>query len=164
MPENIAPQPKNLIAFKTICQSKYIGYSMASYGMTQVSKDLQELEGYNPEGMFQIGSDPKKPIAEIKNRNAMLGMQKNGPFSQMIGMNIIVSIYTMWEEVWRKKIAEELKLENKNEVGCDVMGEVNRVRQAIVHHDSFPIDDFKPTIFEWPLTEEGRFWFTSKRA
>lgn len=133
-------QPKSLVEFKRTTQAFHTAYCMANAGMGYIATDIENLEGYNPDGKFQIGEkdetfDSRTAVAEMKNSQAVDGMRKNGPFSQIIAHGIINWIYSLWDEEYREKIASELG-KSTNDIMSDVMGDVRIVRNFIVHHNA----------------------------
>lgn len=111
---------------------------MANSGMGYIASDLENMEGYNPDGKFQIGEkdetfDSRTAVAEMKNSQAIDGMRKNGPFSQIIAHGILNWIYSLWDEEYREKIATELG-EDTNNIMCDVVGDIRLLRNFIIHH------------------------------
>lgn len=110
---------------------------MANHGMNSIAEEIEAIDGYNPEGKFQIGEkdpnfDTRTAVSEMKNSMAVDGMRKNGPFSQIIAHGILNWIYSMWNEEFRSKIGVELGWET-NDVMCDVMGDIRLLRNFIVH-------------------------------
>ncbi|WP_415905649.1 hypothetical protein ACMXYW_06570 [Neptuniibacter sp. QD48_55] len=152
-------QPQSLVEFKKISHAYHIAYSMASHGMLKTKTDLENLEGMNPEGLFQVGNGPPekgKTIAEIPTKFALSGMDKNGPFSQLIANGIIVLLYELWNEDYRSKISDELGCAT-NEVMCDVMGDLRLIRNWITHAGSCADTKIKNLkVLKWP-NQEGPF-------
>lgn len=135
-PNNMT-QPKSLIEFKRVTHAFHAAYCMANAGMSYISSDIENMDGYNPDGRFQIGQKDetfshRTAVAEMRNKEAVDGMRKNGPFSQIIAHGIIIWVYSLWNEEYRKKIAEELGKET-NDIMCDVMGDIRILRNFIVH-------------------------------
>lgn len=52
----------------------------------------------------------------------------------IIGNLCLVMIYQLWEDHYRQKLAQEVKLE-KNDIASDLFHEINKIRQAIVHNN-----------------------------
>ncbi len=151
-------QPSSLIEFKKLTHTYHIAHAMANYGMDNTRKELSEMEGMNPEGLFQVGSKDieRKGVAEIPTKCALTGMEKNGPFSQLIAHGIIVLIYELWNEDYRSKIAKEVGCKT-NELMCDVMGDLRHIRNWIVHNESVAdkkVNEF--SVLKWP-SERGPF-------
>ncbi len=143
----IQPQPKELIKFKKVTHGVYTAYSMSNFGMQKVADELNGMEEMNPDGLFQIGSKDlkRKAISEIKTKHALNGLKENGPFSQLIAFGMITWIFAMWEEEYRKKIANELNVQ-KADILCDVMGDLRFFRNWIVHNNGFANKDVKKLV------------------
>jgi hypothetical protein len=144
----IQPQPKELIRFKRVTHAVYTAYSMSNFGMQKVLDELSGMKEMNPEGLFQIGetSDSKrKAISEIQTKDALIGLAKNGPFSQLIAFGMITWTFAMWEEEYRQKIADELNVQ-KSDILCDVMGDLRFFRNWIVHNNGVANKDVKKLI------------------
>ena len=155
----IEPQPKELIRFKRATHAVYTAYSLSNYGMYQLGedikkhlgKDIKKMDFTNLEGVFQIGSSDleKEALSEMKTKDVLLWMEKNGPFSQLIGHGLIVWIFAYWEELYRGKIADEIGVV-KNRIMSDVMGDIRIIRNSIVHNNGIVNKDFKKLkIFTW---------------
>ncbi len=132
-------QPDSLLAFKKMTHVFYFAYCMANAGMQYIVDYVESMDGYNPEGVFQIGrntSDHRRlAVAALKNKDALSGMRKDGPFSQIIAHGTINWIYSLWNEEYRAKVAAELELE-VGDVMCDVMGDLRIIRNFIVHDNA----------------------------
>lgn len=143
----IEPQPKELIKFKRVTHAVYTAYSMSNLGMQRIADELKGMKEMNPEGLFQIGSSylKRKAVSEIKTKDALIGLEKNGPFSQLVAFGMITWIFAMWEEEYRKKIADELNVQ-KNDILCDIMGDLRFFRNWIVHNNGIANKDVKKLI------------------
>jgi len=49
-------QPSALIEFIKLTHAFHIAHTMANYGMNNTGKDLSEMDGMNPDGLFQVGT------------------------------------------------------------------------------------------------------------
>ena len=130
-------QPKSLLEFRRMTHSFYTAYFMSDYGMANMVSDFEEMEGYDPEGNFQLGTGSnsdgsKTALAEMKNKRVMEAMSSSGPFSQIIAHGIISYIFTLWDVTYRKEIAVEIGVE-ENDVMCDVIGDLRVIRNFIAH-------------------------------
>lgn len=145
-------QPIALIEFKKLTHAYHIAHTMANYGMDNTGKEISEMDGMNPEGVFQVGSKDieRNAVAEIPTKYALSGMVKNGPFSQLIAHGIIVLIYELWNEDYRSRIAKEISCKT-NEVMCDVMGDLRHIRNWITHNGSIADSKVRNlTKMKWP--------------
>lgn len=156
-------QPKALIEFKKLTHVYYIAHTMANHGMSNTANEIAGMDAMNPEGVFQVGTKDieRKAVAEIPTKFALSGMEKNGPFSQLIAHGIIVLIYELWNEDYRSKIAKELGCKT-NEVICDVMGDLRHIRNWITHNGSIADNKIKDlTVLKWP-SKKGPFAIKSE--
>lgn len=83
--------------------------------------------------------DPNQPtsgtlhqstIKEFKERN-----KRNGSNFEFLGNMCIVAIYQFWEDYYRKKIAELYNIE-PSRVESDVLGDISKIRNSIIHNNS----------------------------
>ena len=58
---------------------------------------------------------------------------RDGPHFQLHRKSAIALAYAMWEDQYRRKIAEECGMADKNEIKSDVFQDLNKYRQAILH-------------------------------
>jgi len=126
---DISQQPASLVAFKHISHAYYSAYCMSNVGMKDTAESLKQMDGFNLEGVFQIGpkSPEHEPIAQMPTKYMLQAMTKDGPFSQMIAHGLVIAIFTLWEDSYRLKIAKELGIDDKNEIGCDLMGVISDI-------------------------------------
>jgi tetratricopeptide (TPR) repeat protein len=71
---------------------------------------------------------------KLKERN-----KKDGNNDAVIANLCIVLIYQYWEDHYRKQIAEELGLSNKNDIESDIMGDLGSIRNSIIHHGAIAL-------------------------
>lgn len=147
----IQPQPKTLLEYKRITHTVFTAYNMSNHGMDKYANEINKLDGFNPDGVFQIGTSGEKreALSQMGNDDAIEAMQKNGAFSQIIAFGLIVFNFAMWEEEYRQKIADELKM-SKADILCDVMGDLRIFRNWIVHNNGIANKDVsKLTCMNW---------------
>lgn len=61
----------------------------------------------------------------------------------------IVMMYAYWEDNYREKIAHAAGFKSKNDVRCDIMRDLGILRNSIIHHKSYLINDKKCKILTW---------------
>jgi len=66
----------------------------------------------------------------------------NGLDRKLMSNLCLVAIYQLWEDEYRKKIAEEKGIET-NKLLIDILGDIRLIRIAIIHNNSKLISDFK---------------------
>lgn len=52
---------------------------------------------------------------------------------KMLSYSFVVMTYQIWEDEYRKKIAERLGLDKKNDLKSDIFGDIRHYRTSIVH-------------------------------
>lgn len=67
---------------------------------------------------------------DYKNRNS-----QNGRNCKFIGNMCLTMIYQYWEDNYREKIAKIFSV-NKNDVKSDLFGDINIIRNSIIHNNS----------------------------
>lgn len=74
-------------------------------------------------------------IKELVNRCA-----KNGFFTTELTKALLCMIYSLWDEIYRHKIAEASSCE-PSEIFCPLMGDLRKIRHCIMHHKSIVNDN-----------------------
>ena len=139
------PQPvinqavKILDTFRDYCQRQYLACFYAQMGVNY------ERERFNPApaNRLTVGSQlpdaPQLPgrsvIAEINQSDLYEALKPDGDFCNQHANALVVFIYHLWDDNFRKKIADVLSI-SKNEVECDLMGDVREIRHRIIHNQS----------------------------
>lgn len=158
--------------FGSIVNSIYGVYFDSTRGFSFVKEQLinsqlttiQAMKKTNPELVVNIEyldkrkiiygkGDPSKPEskmlqistqAELKARN-----EKGGANYKFIANMCLVSIYQYWEDEYRGKIEQALGLE-ENAVQSDIMGDINRLRQSIIHNKAIALKKVgKCKVLKW---------------
>jgi hypothetical protein len=68
--------------------------------------------------------------------------KERGNNFRMMSNMVVSTIYQLWEDNYRIKIAESLGIE-KNDLKSDSFGDLRIIRQAIIHNNGQAISDFK---------------------
>ena len=97
--------------------------------------------------------DPRSPDSvvlykcsqgEFKTRN-----EKNGSNYRFMANMCLITIYHYWEDEYRKRIACALG-KKKNQIVSDIMGDIKRLRNSVVHNNAFAKDSIeKYKILKW---------------
>lgn len=141
-------RPEALDAFRRACQEYVVFYGFVCDGMPSFRCFIEQLMIRHSAGRsdpYRIGVvDPVSglypaslPLGEVLDRS-----DRNGDFHNLIGKLTIVAIFSIWEDFYRDKIAEELKLEKqrqkerKNRITSELMGDIRHIRICIVHKNS----------------------------
>ena len=138
-----------LRSFQKACQESHVCFHVTYLGLQRGSDWIKELannhsvslsEPYRVgKGTPRQGSFPSSlPIGEVIDRSA-----PNGDFPNQTAKWMIVAIYSLWEDRYRGEIAKELDVSDKNKVKADIMGDIRRIRNCIIHKDSVISDEHK---------------------
>jgi hypothetical protein len=147
-------QPKKLLEFKKMTHAAHVAHSMANHAMDNLRQEILNTPGVSLDGKFQVGtgkaSADSKVISELTTKQALEGMQMQGPFSQLIAHGLLVWIYTLWDSRYRSEIAAEVGVETNN-LCCDVMGDLRYLRHWIAHTNCTADKDYKKLkVLKWP--------------
>lgn len=70
------------------------------------------------------------------------GIKTNGIYTRHLSGIFLSSIFQLWEDHYRERIATELGV-SKNELKSDLFGEIRLLRQALTHNHFKPTSDLK---------------------
>lgn len=102
-----------------------------------------------------VGSDCEKNPkmhARMKTADCIKKCEKNGTFSNEITKSLLVTMYSLWDEVYRHNVAEAAGIESKY-IECPLMGDLRKIRHIIIHHKSIvPETGINFEILEWQLS------------
>lgn len=117
---------------------------------TQVGKTIDELDTlrwiYGKGPPTNPTSQTRHIITqgELKSR-----LDKNGHNTLFLANLCVVAIYQYWEDHYRSKIASELGIQ-ANDLKSDLLGDIRRIRIAIVHHGGTAKSDIeKCKVLKW---------------
>ncbi len=80
-------------------------------------------------------SPGRSVIAETTQGELLDGLSVGGAFDSQHAKAVIVFTYHLWDEFYRVKIAETLRVSTK-QVTCDLMGDIRLIRNVIIHNRS----------------------------
>ena len=72
-------------------------------------------------------------VAQIGTSELIESMRPGGEFEDLNAKGLIVLIYTLWEDSARFKLAKVFGIKDKNQIRCDLMGDMRLLRNMIVH-------------------------------
>lgn len=146
-------QPQALDAFRRACQEYVVFYGFVCDGMPSFRSFIEQLMIRHSAGR----SDPYRvgvgdPVSGLYPASLSLGevldrSDQNGDFKNLIAKLTIVAIFSIWEDFYRDKIAEELNLRTqrtkarKNRIASELMGDIRQIRICIVHKNSILSDE-----------------------
>lgn len=137
---------KALTNFQSHCQELYTCFFLAERAIR--INYLQMLDGLvnpemNPNADIMIGSghpDEGNIYSSMKT-NKVIEYMNNGKFSDILYKSFIIRIYSDWDEKYRCELAKEFK-RKKNDIKCDLMGDIRIIRNWIVHKSSIIGSDY----------------------
>ena len=104
--------------------------------LKKLSKSKGKHRGSERKLFFGSG-DPNDSNASYRVVNTLSRLisasGKNGVNSAITRRSVIALVYSVWEDQYRQKIAEECGLSDKNDISSDVFHDLNKYRQAIMH-------------------------------
>lgn len=103
-----------------------------------------------------IGSNlPGKPKmhARISTFECIEKCQKDGYFSNAISKSLLCTMYSLWDEEYRHRIADATGIEAKY-IECPLMGDLRKIRHCVIHQKSkIPEEGFHFEVLDWPLPQ-----------
>lgn len=99
----------------------------------------------NPDNHFLFGSylpsndrppSQGKSIHSIVQNRRLLEILQRNECDDIIGKMILVYMYHVWDEDYRVRIKKSLSLSDKKPIKCTLMGDMGKVRHAILHRKS----------------------------
>jgi hypothetical protein len=129
-------------------QDIYGLYLHARMGLLKFCKEYQEASVVTPQNRFSIVDS----VEELRNGDFTYSStfgeiyelnSPNGVNMRLLSNMVIVNIYQFWDEHYREKIAQKLKLNNKSDLKIDLFGDLNILRQTIIHNNGRVISKLK---------------------
>jgi hypothetical protein len=142
-----------LTDFQSHCQQHYICYSLAALGLLQFSSRLEELKADRTKSLIVGTGHPDDGRWQgVINLGTLLdSSQTDGVFPDTIAKAFVSTIYTMWDELYRHLVADEIGVSHKA-LKSDLMGDLRLVRNCIVHRKSVITDEgTRKRELAWPL-------------
>ena len=118
------------------CHSVFICYFGAVMGMDN-TKDIlaQEYEGNTPVTIELSDNDATDLVrTRILGNEAIEMFSSGGRFERLQARSLVISIFTEWEAVTRRKLATLLGVK-ADDVKSDLFGDWRRLRNWLVHKD-----------------------------
>lgn len=148
----VMPEPHPVLnEFVQVCQQRFTCFFLASHHM-HIGR--MPYENARPENRIFIGpGEPGKvPVtAAMYQLELYEKMKRDGEFSDVLAKSLLVAIYSDWEEHFRTKFATSINARS-NQVKCDLMGDLRRIRNCIVHERSIlSAKDIKMVCLPWQL-------------
>ena len=139
-----------LAEFQQRCQQHYTCCALAIGG---VNNFVNELGNRRPDKLvFKYVEKPRQEslVARVTVADLRILGAPDGQFSDTLAKAVLVYVYAEWEEHYRIKYAKSIGT-NKGSVCCDLMGDLRRVRNCIVHAQSIVTNEHeRRTVMQWP--------------
>ena len=134
-----------LETFRDYCQQQYIAFFFTQLGSDHVRNKFKEIseQQNNENTKVSVGSQVpnleqspgQSTIAQMDLADILEGLKTRGEFENQHANALVVFIYHLWDDNFRKKIAASLSIPTKK-VTCDLMGDIRKIRNKIIHHQS----------------------------
>jgi hypothetical protein len=104
-----------------------------------ISEDLADpdpailLENVVPDNPAQPKNPGWLPRAEWSLSEAIKQVQDDGPVEALLGQQWIISVYALWEEGYRPRLAKA-RGRRKEEEKYALLGDLRRLRNDVIHH------------------------------
>jgi hypothetical protein len=114
--------------------------NQAKKGMAVAKPGKRHFMSYSPENAPPKGTTRTTEEMNASSLNMVTAdvlydrTKTHGINSQIMAQMTLISIYHIWEELYREKIAAMLNLKSKNELRIDLIGDIRSLRIAIVHN------------------------------
>lgn len=96
-------------------------------------------------------SDKTKMHARINISACISSCTKDGNFSNEIAKSLLCTMYSMWDEEYRHRIASVVACDAGNIV-CPLMGDLRKIRHCIIHQKSIiPDNGIQFEVLKWRL-------------
>ncbi|EPM4837531.1 hypothetical protein ACTIQ8_004560 [Vibrio parahaemolyticus] len=95
-----------------------------------------------------LDSNPKFH-ARVKTLECIDKCKNNGEFSNEIRKSLLCTMYSLWDELYRHRIAKVSGIEAKKII-CPLMGDLRKLRHCIIHHKSIvPDSGMSFEVLDW---------------
>lgn len=92
-----------------------------------------------------------KMHARMKTADCIKKCAKDGHFSNEIIKSLLCTMYALWDEIYRHRVAEAAGQEAKY-IECPLMGDLRKIRNCIIHEKSIiPESGLAFEVLEWRL-------------
>ena len=129
--------------FRSNCHEQSIIFDIASIGKHQWLNDRKHILEKSKDNKISFGSNvpnayqsPRKSTtSEMPIKHLLENLKPGGEFENQLAKMLIVFIYHLWEDNFRDKIVDSLSI-SKNQVECNLMGDIRHIRNSIIHRNS----------------------------
>ena len=137
--------------FRTMCQRQYIAFNGMLNGRQLAYERYRTLfDPANLDKTLWVGSGDPNENAQIPGSSVLAwinqgefleGLRTGGAFEQQHAKALVVFIYHLWDENYRKQLSQRLSI-HLNQVQCTLMGDLRHIRNVIIHEDAVIPQDF----------------------
>lgn len=136
-----------LTNYRERCRRLYFAFDALGVERQRQRRSYEASFASNPEARnasFNIGrvtnDDPNniqlETVASIRQGDLVDALKQDGEFDNLNNQAFVVFIFQLWEEHYRGEIAKALGLGNKDEVFCDLLGDIRHIRHSIIHNQA----------------------------
>jgi hypothetical protein len=126
----------------------------ASRGISLMGKQMERNDIHHDHQTW-IGSNiPHSPKmhARINTKECIKKCEENGDFSNIIAKSLLCTMYSLWDEDYRHRIADAVGSEAKY-IECQLMGDLRKIRHCIIHQKSIvPAEGLRFEVLDWRLS------------
>ena len=134
---------RTLEEIRSNCHEQSIIVDIANMGKRQWLNNSKHILEQNKDSKVCFGSQfpdaPQSPgqstTSEMPIKDLLEMLKPEGEFESQLSKQFIVFIYHLWEENFRGQIADSLSI-SKDQVECDLMGDIRPIRNSIIHNNS----------------------------
>lgn len=131
--------------FRSYCYEQEIIFVIATMAKDQWLKSHKHIFENSKDNTMFFGTqnpaadEPQSPgnstTSSILHKDLLEMLKTGGNFESQLSNQFIVFVYHLWDENFRYKIADSLSI-SKNQVECDLMGDIRHIRNSIIHEKS----------------------------
>ena len=143
--DSLSGAVKFLEEYRNDCQKQFIAFNGVCNGRTLAYERFKtSVDPAHMDDTFSVGtslpdsrqSPGASTIASMKIRDFIKGLEEGGEFENQHAKAFLVLIYHLWDEKYRPAIEKLLSVDPKEQVLCDLMGDIRLVRNLISHNDA----------------------------
>ena len=142
-PQYLSTQAFSILEeFRSDCQRRYCAFSGTLNGRALAYKEFKPFLK-NRDKTFFVGTGApdsqqrlgRSMIAQMNQGDFIDSLRAGGKFDDLNAKAFIVMIFHRWDDQFRHGIAQVFSIP-KDDVQCDLLGDVRHIRNAIIHENS----------------------------
>ena len=130
---------KQYMAFDGVVNGRNEAYKRYENMFKPVHRDKKISVGTGPPDSPQLPGS--STIATMTQGEFLEGLKPGGEFENQHAKALIVLIYHLWDEKYRRRLSQIFSLPLRN-IRCSLMGDIRQVRNLIIHEDSMVPPNF----------------------